>query len=88
MSDTTAVVPPITTSNVQVNEPDVTRSSEYPDPSNRNRRRTNRRTDNQPTSESRGFTGETPELEAVIGLLSEKLDKGVTMEKFQDKLKL
>ena len=86
--DTMSAVPPIMTSSGQVNEPEVTPSSEDSNPSNRNRRRFPRRSDNQIMSESRSFVGETPELGAVVGLLSEWLDKGVTMEQFQEKLKL
>jgi len=38
-------------------------------------------------SDLRSFLGETPELDAVIGLLSERLDKGVTFERFRDQVK-
>jgi len=38
-------------------------------------------------SEMRNFAGETPELDAVFGFMSEWLDKGVTFELFQEKLK-
>ena len=82
------IVPPITTSNDQVQVPDATTSSENTYLSNRNQHRSNRRSENELMLNSKGFIGETPELEAVIGLLSEKLDKGVTMEQFQEKLKL
>ena len=47
-------------------------------------RRNNRRTDRLPVPDSRNFVGETVELGAVIGLLSERLDKGVTLEQFQE----
>ena len=43
-------------------------------------RRNNHRTDPLPVSDSRNFVGEIVELGAVIGLLSERLDKGVTLE--------
>ena len=33
------------------------------------------------------FKGETSELNAVLGLIIERLDQGVTFEKFQDVLK-
>ena len=33
------------------------------------------------------FVGETPELEAVLGLFSERLDKGVAFDKFTKILK-
>ena len=82
------IVPPTTSSNGNIIRPEVTPSSETSNPSNRNRRRFPRRSDNQIMSESRSFVGETPELGAVVGLLSERLDKGVTMEQFQEKLKL
>jgi len=35
----------------------------------------------------RNFTGETPEIEAVLGLMMERLDRGVSFERFQDRLK-
>ena len=38
-------------------------------------------------SEQKDFKGETPELNAVLGLITERLDQGVTFEKFQDVLK-
>ena len=37
--------------------------------------------------EQKDFKVETPELNAVLGLITEKLDQGVTFEKFQDVLK-
>ena len=37
--------------------------------------------------EQKDFKGETPELNAVLGLITERLDQGVTFEKFQDVLK-
>jgi len=37
--------------------------------------------------ESKCFEEEIPELAAVLGLQSEKLDKGVPFNQFQDKLK-
>jgi len=37
-------------------------------------------------SEMKQFAGETPELDAFFGLITEKLDKGTTFDKFQDKL--
>ena len=37
--------------------------------------------------EKKYFKGETPELNAVLGLIIERLDQGVTFEKFQDVLK-
>ena len=53
----------------------------------RNANRGNRRNNTAPIPGTRNFAGETPELDAVIGLLSEKLDKGVTLEQLQEKLK-
>ena len=38
-------------------------------------------------SEQKDFKGETPELNVVLGLITERLDQGVTFEKFQDVLK-
>ena len=38
-------------------------------------------------SEQKYFKGETPELNAFLGLITERLDQGVTFEKFQDVLK-
>ena len=38
-------------------------------------------------SEQKYFKGETPELNAVLGLIIERLDQGVTFKKFQDLLK-
>ena len=38
-------------------------------------------------SEQKDFKGETPELNAVLGLITERLNQGVTFEKFQDVLK-
>ena len=38
-------------------------------------------------SEQKYFNGETPELNAVLELITERLDQGVTFEKFQDVLK-
>ena len=38
-------------------------------------------------SEQKDFKIETPELNAVLGLITETLDQGVTFEKFQDALK-
>ena len=37
-------------------------------------------------SEQKYFKGETPELNAVLRLITERLDEGVTFEKFQDVL--
>ena len=37
--------------------------------------------------EQKYFKGETPELNAVLGLITERLDQGVTFEKFQYVLK-
>ena len=37
--------------------------------------------------ENKAFTGESPDLEAVLGLASEKLYKGVSFEIFQEKVK-
>jgi len=48
-------------------------------------RRNNRRT--YGSSEVKNFSGETSKLEAVLALLTEKVDKEVPFEKFQDKLK-
>jgi len=39
------------------------------------------------SSEMRGFTGETLDLGAVLGLFSEKLDKSVSFDKFTDFIK-
>jgi len=39
------------------------------------------------SSELNSFTGETPELDLVLSLLSEKVDKGVTFDVFQERLK-
>ena len=30
------------------------------------------------------FKGETPELNAILGLITKRLDQGITFEKFQD----
>jgi len=38
-------------------------------------------------SESKTYQGETPELNAVLGLMSERLDYGVTFDVFQERLK-
>ena len=38
-------------------------------------------------SEQKDFKGETPELNAVLGIITESLDQGVTFEKFQEVLK-
>ena len=38
-------------------------------------------------SEQKYFKGETPELNAVLRLITERLDQGVTFEKFQGVLK-
>ena len=38
-------------------------------------------------SEKKDFKGETTELNAVLGLITERLDQGVTFEKFQNVLK-
>ena len=37
--------------------------------------------------EQKYFKGETPELNSVLGLITERLDQCVTFEKFQDVLK-
>ena len=37
--------------------------------------------------EQKDFKGETPELNAVLGLITKRLDQSVTFEKFQDVLK-
>ena len=37
--------------------------------------------------EQKYFKGETPELNAVLGLITERLDQGVTFKNFQDILK-
>ena len=37
--------------------------------------------------ENKAFTGESPDLEAVLGLASEKLYKGVSFEILQEKVK-
>jgi len=44
---------------------------------------------NTPTTriENREFTGEMPELGAILGLLTKRLDNGVLFNKFQDKIK-
>ena len=54
-----------------------------------NRRRNSRRGNEGGTkgSEQKYFKGETPELNAVLGLITERLDQGVTFEKFQEFLK-
>ena len=38
-------------------------------------------------SEQKDFRGETPELNAVLGIITERMDQGVTLENFQDVLK-
>ena len=38
-------------------------------------------------SEQKDFRGETPDFNAVLGLINERLDQGVTFDKFQDVLK-
>ena len=54
-----------------------------------NRRGSSRRGNEGGTrgSEQKYFKGETPELNSVLGLITERLDQGVTFEKFQDVLK-
>ena len=38
-------------------------------------------------SEQKYFRGETPELNVVLGIITERMDQGVTFENFQDVLK-
>ena len=38
-------------------------------------------------SEQKDFKGEAPELNSLLRLITERLDQGVTFEKFQDVLK-
>ena len=38
-------------------------------------------------SEQKDFKGEIPELNAVLGIITERMDQGVTVNKFQDILK-
>ena len=38
-------------------------------------------------SDQKDFMGETPKLKYVLGLITERLDQGVTFDKFQDILK-
>ena len=54
-----------------------------------NRRGSSRRGNEGGTrgSEQKDFKGETPELNAVLRLITEILDQGVTFEKFQEVLK-
>ena len=54
-----------------------------------NRRGSSRRGNKGGTrgSEQKDFKGETPELNFVLGLITERLDQGVTFEKFQGVLK-
>ena len=54
-----------------------------------NRRGSSRRGNEGGTrgSEQKDFKGETPELNAVLGLITEILDQGVTLEKSQEVLK-
>ena len=54
-----------------------------------NRRGSSRRGNEGGTrgSEQKYFKGENPELNDVLGLITERLDQGVTFEKFQDVLK-
>ena len=52
--------------------------------------RSNRKTGSKASTrifKNRAFNGETPELDAVLGLASETLYKGVSFEIFQDKIK-
>jgi len=38
-------------------------------------------------SKMKSYMGETPELEAVLGMVTEKLDKSIIFDVFQDRLK-
>jgi len=51
---------------------------------NHDTRRGPRRNDRQHFSDNRMFTEETQEIDTVIGLTSERLDKGVVFEVFQE----
>jgi len=63
------------------------KNSNTTNPSNRNARRTNFCKHKQAIGlELRTFTTETPELDAVLSLLSEKVEKGVTFDVFQKRL--
>ena len=42
---------------------------------------------NHQSSSATYFVGETPEIEVILCLLSEKLEKGVTWDKFREKSK-
>jgi len=62
-------------------------------PSNQTRnngRRGNYRSGNESSAvrtETKNFVGETPDLETILTLVTEKVEKGVTFDKFQDRLK-
>jgi hypothetical protein len=73
--------PPNTATDVTTETPAPTSSNTR----NRNARRPNRRNDSS-IGENRDFAGETLEIDAVLGLKSERLNKGTSFEIFQEKL--
>ena len=73
--------PPATATYATTETPSPTSSNT----GNRNSRRPNRRNDSS-IGENRDFAGETLELDAVLGLTSERLNKGTSFEIFQEKL--
>ena len=73
--------PPDTATDVTTETPAPTSSNT----GNRNARRPNRRNDNS-IGENRDFAGKTLEIDAVLGLKSERLNKGTSFEIFQEKL--
>jgi len=62
-------------------------TSSQPQNANRNNSRHNFRRHNDSGTDVKGFVGETPKLDAVLVLLTERVDKGTSFEKFQERLK-
>jgi len=62
------------------NQTDSTR--EEANTNKNNAKKTNFKRNDFQSSELKSFTGETPELDSVLSLLSEKVDKGVTFDFF------
>ena len=73
--------PPVTATDATTETPVPTSSNTR----NRNARRPNRRNDNS-IGENRYFAGETLELDVVLWLTSERLNKGASLNIFQEKL--
>ena len=81
MGDNTNRIPSSTAKNTTMETPEYTTSSNV----NRNGRRWNRKNDAS-IGENRCFAGETLGIYAVMVLMSERLNKGTSFEKFQEKL--